>query len=76
MYIYVSIYIYIFHALFCYGLSQYTEYNSLCCALFIHPIYTSLPRLISDSQPFPPILLHPLESPKYLLYVCESVFVL
>ena len=48
-YIYVSIYI--FHILFCYGLSQYTEYNSLCYALFIHPIYASLPLLISDSQP-------------------------
>ena len=76
--IYIHIYIstYIFHILFHYGLSQYTEYNSLCYALFIYPIYTSLPLLISDSQPFPPVLLHPVESPEYLLYVCESVFVL
>ena len=44
---YIYVYI-IFHLRFHYGLPQDTEYSSL--ALFVHPVYNSLHRLIPDSQ--------------------------
>ena len=44
--------------LFHYGLSQGTEYSSLCSTvrtlLFIHPVYNSLCLLIPNSQSIPP----------------------
>ena len=79
IYIYI-IYIYAFHILFCYHLSQQIEYSSLCytgpcCLSILYILIQYLASANPNSQSFPPP--HPLPSGNYrsVLYVYDSVFV-